>query len=341
MNINLICARKAYNFVLPLEVSLNYIKKLSCRIFKCELFDIYYKGEKIIKEDNNEKTLLKDIINEGESNITLKIVLNPTLSSSTKNQTSSISNAPVPTTKTNKTSLDLGGISEFLENSSKMLINNKRNKLFEALYKQKSKNLFSCIKAFNKKVIEIDNYLYKKKPNNKNDNLSNFENNLYEFIDGLKLYFTRLLTLLEVNDYSSYNEIIQNLNSFYNELFNLDENETNINYKTANKINNTNNTITSTPINKFPINLKKSDYNLKLNSDRDNYFNKSSKKSTIKKALLLNNKDKLKSTFDIKKNLLSTNNNIKTIVKSSDEKNVESYKFIKLTNNNENNNYNK
>ena len=39
--------------------------------------------------------------------------------------------------------------------------------------------------------------------------------------------------------------------------------------------------------------------------------------------------------------MLSTNNNIKTIVKSIDEKNVESYKFIKLTYNNENKNYNK
>ena len=205
MNISLLCTRKAYNFVLPLEVSLNYIKKLSCKIFKCELLDIYYRGEKITKVDNNEKTLLKDIISEGETNIKLKIVLNPTLSTSTKNQTSSISNTPGPTNKTNKTLLDLEGITEFFSNSKK-LIQSKNNKLFEALYNQKTKSLFSTIKIFHNKIIEIDNYLYKKKPNNKDDNLSKFENNLFEFIDGLKLYFTRLITTLEDNDYSTYSE---------------------------------------------------------------------------------------------------------------------------------------
>ena len=345
MNISLLCTRKAYNFVLPLEVSLNYIKKLSCKIFKCELLDIYYRGEKITKVDNNEKTLLKDIISEGETNIKLKIVLNPTLSTSTKNQTSSISNTPLPTSKGNKTSLDLEGITEFFSNSNKKLIQTKNNKLFEALYNQKSRGLFSTIKVFHNKIIEIDNYLYKKKPNNKDDNLINFENNLYEFIDGLKLYFTRLITTLEDNDYSTYSEIVQNLNSFYNELFNLDEIEPKKNSKTTNEVNNTmninniNNTIASTPINKFPINLKKSDYNLKLNSDRGNYFNKSSQKSSIKKALLLNNKNALKNTFDIKKNLNNSNNNIKTIGKNIDEKNVKKSKFIKLTND-ENNNSN-
>ena len=343
MNINLICQKKYYNFTLPLEVSLNYIKNLCFKIFKCKSLDIYYKGDKITKEGNGEneydekKILLKDITN-GESYIKLKIVLNSTLSS-TKNKTPSSTNSPAPTNKSNN-SYDFGGEDNNI-NSNIILLKNQNNKLFEAIYGQKTKKLFSNIKEFNRKIIEIDNFLFKKKPNYKNDNLSIFEKNLYNFIDNIKLYFKKLYTVLETNNYVTYNEMIQNLNLFYNELNLYDDIEQKIINQTGKK--NETITITSTPINKFPINLKKSENILSLNSDKS-YFNKSSKKPSIGNSLLLTNNNKVNHILEIKKSFLNENKNI-TKNDENEKKEIEAYfeksKFYKLNNNEENLNENK
>ena len=312
MNISLICNKKSYNFVLPLEASLSYIKKLSCKLYKCELLDIYYKGDKITKEENEEK-ILKNIITDGDSNIKLKIVINPTLSS-TKNQTSSNTNSPA---NFNKNTDNIGN--NIITNSDKILLfKNKTNKLFETIYEQKIKKLFNSIRDFNKKIIEINNFLFKKKPKyGKNEHLPNFEKKVYDFIDGLRLYFMKLITTLEMNDYAKYNYIVDNLNVFYNELILYDQLEQN-----SHKIN----TITSTPVNKFPINLKKSDNNFNLNSDKGNYFNKSSIKPSIKKVLLLHNNNN-KNYLEAKSLLINDKYNIKT----ENNKNEKS-KFIKFAN---------
>ena len=312
MNISLICNKKSYNFVLPLEASLSYIKKLSCKLYKCELLDIYYKGDKITKEENEEK-ILKNIITDGDSNIKLKIVINPTLSS-TKNQTSSNTNSPANFYKNTD---NIGN--NIITNSDKILLfKNKTNKLFETIYEQKIKKLFNSIRDFNKKIIEINNFLFKKKPKyGKNEHLPNFEKKVYDFIDGLRLYFMKLITTLEMNDYAKYNYIVDNLNVFYNELILYDQLEQN-----SHKIN----TITSTPVNKFPINLKKSDNNFNLNSDKGNYFNKSSIKPSIKKVLLLHNNNN-KNYLEAKSLLINDKYNIKT----ENNKNEKS-KFIKFAN---------
>ena len=336
MNISLICEKKLYNFTLPLEVSLNYIKKLSSRIFKSELLDIYYKGNKISNEEKEDKSLLKEIVTVGESNIKLKIVLNPTLSS-TKNQTpTSINSSPVSGSDVKRT-LDLRGI-QILANSNKvLLLKNNNNKLFESIYNQKTKKLLSSINEFNKKIIEIDNFLFKKKSNNKNGNLSIFEKKLYDFIDGLRLYFRKLINALEINNYVSYKEMIQNLNIFYYDLLFEYGTVPELNYQTTQEVE----TITSTPLPKFPINLKKSDYNLNLNSDRGYYFNKPSLKPSTKKSFFYDINNTLINTFENKKVLVNDDNNnlrkIKIIEKKEKDENSiekkESKKFIKLTDN--------
>ena len=346
MNINLICQKKSYKFSLPLEVSLNYIKKLCSQIFKCKAFDIYYKGDKITKEGNGEneydekKILLKDIAN-GESYIKLKIVLNSTLSS-TKNKTPSSTNSPVPTNKSNN-SFEFGGNDNNINSNRTFLSKNQNNKIFETIYGQKTKKLFSTIKEFNRKIIAIDNFLFKKKPNFKNDNLLTFEKNLYNFIDGIKLYFKKLYTILETNNIVSYKEMIQNLNLFYNDLNFYDD----IEQKIINQTGKQNQTITvnSTPKNKFPINLKKSENILSLNSDRS-YFNKSSKKSSIANPLLLTNNHKIKHDLGIKTNFLNENKDIKKN-DENEKKEIEAYfeksksKFVNINNNKGNLNENK
>lgn len=321
MNISLICERKEYNFSLPLEVSLKYIKNLSSRIFRCEFLDIYYKGDKITNDENEEEILLRDIIPNEESNIKLKIILNSTERSS-KNQTPSIDN--LNNYKISKT-LDLDG-NELIEISKKKF--NQKNKVFEAIYTQKVKKLFSSIKEFNEKIIEIDNFLFKKNSNLNKNNLIIFEKKLYEFIDSIKLYFAKLIAVLEINNYVTYNEMIRNLSKFYNELIFNDEFEQELlNCQTNCEVQ----TITSTPINKFPINLKKSENSVNFNLDRFNFFNKSSKKPSIKNALLLSNKNTEKNRFQIKASILKNIKNIsrnEQIDKKSDEKNKENLEII-------------
>ena len=308
MNVSLICEKKIYNFDLPLETKVKYLKKLSCRLFKTEILDIYYRGDKIKIKENDKTTLLKDVVDGNDANIRLKIVLNPTLNS-TKNQTpSTFSNSNPATFKT----LDLGG-SDIVENSNKILLIKKHNNiLFEALFTQKTKKFIVSIKEFNKKIVEINNFLFKKK-NQKDNYLSIFEKNLYEFIDNLNLYFKKLISLLEKNNYVTYNEMIQNLNFFYHEL-NINENNIfneiekhELNCQTSREIDNY---INSSPSNKFPINLKKSDKNYTLNSDRCNFFNKSTKKPSIKKYLFLSEKDFKVNPLDLKEEK-DNNKNVK------------------------------
>ena len=342
MNIKLISDKKIFNFDLPFEANLKYIKKLSTKLFKCDLLDIYYKGDKITKEENEEKTLLRDIIPEGDSNIKLKIVLNSTLNS-TKNQTPSTSNSHQGTNKT----LDLGEAKIFENSNNLLLYQNQTNKLFEAIYTQKTKKLFTSIKDFNKKIIEIDNFLYKKKKNYRNDNLNSFEKNLYEFIDGLRIYFTKLVTALEYNNYATYNEMVHNLELFYDLLNYNEDMGQEFNCQTCREIE-------ASQINKFPINLKKCDKNYSLNSERYNYFNKSSKKPSIKKDLISNMRS-LKNNFDLKASILKDS---KLINKNENKEEIEMIKKIDSNNNkklivvvgnnnslseenNNNNNYNK
>lgn len=313
MNVSLMCEKKIYNFDLPLETKLKYLQKLSCRLFKTEILDIYYRGDKIKIKENDKTTLLKDVINGDDNNIKLKIVLNPTLNS-TKNQTPSTFSNSIPATfKT----LDLGG-SDIVENSNKILLIKKNNNiLFEALFTQKTKKIIFSIKEFNKKIIEINNFLFKKKTQ-KDKYLSIFEKNLYEFVDNLNLYFKKLISCLEKNNYVTYNEMIQNLNFFYHELNDnniYNDNERHeLNCQTSREIENY---INSSPSNKFPINLKKSDKNYTLNSDRCNLFNKSTKKPSIKKYLFLSEKDFKKDPLDIKN-------------KKDNIENVKKAKYIKF-----------
>ena len=336
MNISFICDKKEYNFDLPLETTLNYIKKLTTKIFKCESLDILYKGNKIAFMDKEKNTLLKDIVTEVDSTIKLKIILNPTLNS-TKNQTPSESNSQAGTVK----NLDLG-VNDIIENSNKVILIKKgelRNKLFEALYPQKTKKLNSALKEFNLKILEINNFLFKQKGGIRNDNLTTFEKKIYEFIDNLIIYIRKLISILEMNNFVTYNEMIQNLNLLYPELYTFTKNnmivEEDVNLRTLIETErNGNSNIFRSPISKFPMNLKKSDKNYTINSDRYNYFNKSTKRPSLKKILLLDNN--INHTLDLKGlNIRGIKNNNDN--KSDKKKKKEKDESKKITNDDNNN----
>ena len=80
MNINLIYEGKNYNFDIPNNVTIDYLKELSSKIFNSEkeLLDLIYNNKKIT--DNSDNTLIRDLIPEGESNAILAVQINKNLS---------------------------------------------------------------------------------------------------------------------------------------------------------------------------------------------------------------------------------------------------------------------
>ena len=302
MNICLISDKQIYKFVLNYEMNLKYIKKLCYKLFKTEDLDIYYKDKNIF-EKYNENTILDDIINEHDSIIKFKIIFHSTFYSS-KNQTDSTTNSQTPNI------IEIGG-SHNNENKNKKveiksIINLKQNKLFEAVYTHKYKKLSSLMDEFNLKVIEMERFLFKKKEFSEKNYLT-FEKKIYQFLEGVTKYYQKLISILEKNNYVSYNEIVYNLNYFYNHLqFNeeikspnhIKEKEQITNYKTLHEEENF--TINSSK-SKFPINLKKSERITTINAEKSNIFNKKSKKISIKDKLLSSEKTDSKISFFNKK----------------------------------------
>ena len=76
MNINLIYEGKNYNFDIPNNVTIDYIKELSSKIFNSEkeLLDLIYNNKKIT--ENGDDILIRDLIPEGESNAILTVQIN-------------------------------------------------------------------------------------------------------------------------------------------------------------------------------------------------------------------------------------------------------------------------
>ena len=72
MNINLIYEENKFQFDIPQEVTIEYIKGLSSNIFgKGSFMDLYYHGKNLTTLSDN--TLLKDIIEEDDDNIIINV----------------------------------------------------------------------------------------------------------------------------------------------------------------------------------------------------------------------------------------------------------------------------
>ena len=85
MNINLVYEGKDYNFDIPNGVTIDYLKELSSKIFNSEkeLLDLVYNNEKFSINDNN--TLIRDLIPDGETNAVLTVQINRNLKNKSKN----------------------------------------------------------------------------------------------------------------------------------------------------------------------------------------------------------------------------------------------------------------
>jgi len=91
MNINLIYEGKNYNFDIPNNVTIDYLKELSSKIFSSdkELLDLIYNNKKIT--NSNDNILIRDLIPEGESNAILTVQINKNLSINKKKKERKIS----------------------------------------------------------------------------------------------------------------------------------------------------------------------------------------------------------------------------------------------------------
>ena len=166
MNINLVYEGKDYNFDIPNGVTIDYLKDLSSKIFNSEkeLLDLVYNNEKV--PNNNDNTLIRDLIPEGETNAVLTVQINRNL----KNKPKENRNKITPLVNLKQKNIDKT-INEEVEN-----ITNENNKS-DIRNKKKKKTEIKSIKHKKEKEIKIFDNQAKNGKENKTNN--NFKTNIY------------------------------------------------------------------------------------------------------------------------------------------------------------------
>ena len=88
MNINLVYEGKDYNFDIPNNVTIDYIKELSSKIFNSDkaLLDLIYNNTKFT--DKDDSILLRDLIPDGENNAVLTVQINKNINNSISKKSS-------------------------------------------------------------------------------------------------------------------------------------------------------------------------------------------------------------------------------------------------------------
>ena len=269
MNINLVNKGKVYNFDIPTNATLKYIKNLASKLQNsCDsIFDIKYKNLKF--SDYPENKLFSELITDEDSIIYLTITEKDSLTNTCafsseketgrEKQNTSKKNERYTSPK-NTHSRNAGQINnliykplvftdnvtkkkyhekideKILTNSKKQKQNENDNKIFENTYDKKEKEISSLMKILNDIVKEKDNYLYKKKQKiikTDEDELPVLEKKIREYQERRVKYIKKL-----INDLNNENDCDLGedyLSKFYKDIDNyaLDETNTNIkkNYK--------------------------------------------------------------------------------------------------------------
>ena len=166
MNINLVYEGKDYNFDIPNNVTIAYLRELSGKIFNSEkeLLDLIYKNKKVNNIDDN--ILIRDLIPEGETNAVLTVQLNKKVNSPkytkkiplvTLRQRSSSSTIKEDDNESDKVKIDNDNNNV---NSTNKKLDKKKLKLFEPLI-NKEINKYISNKTNNSKIklgVEKINY---------------------------------------------------------------------------------------------------------------------------------------------------------------------------------------
>ena len=166
MNINLVYEGKDYNFDIPNGVTIDYLKELSSKIFNSEkeLLDLVYNNEKF--PNNNDNTLIRDLIPEGETNAVLTVQINRNL----KNKPKDNSNKITPLVNLKQKNIE-STIKEEVEN-----ITSENNKSDIRNQKKKKTEIKSQKHKKEKEIKIFDNQTLNGKENKTNNN--NFKTNI-------------------------------------------------------------------------------------------------------------------------------------------------------------------
>ena len=178
MNINLNYEGKNYNFDVPKNVKIDYLKDLSSKLFKSDkkLLELMCNNIKI--DGKNEDILIQDLIPKDKTSTILTVQMNEDLQKE-KIQSKELS-PPKKSIEVKSVKKENKGIKNSLSNNNDEIY---ENRLFIANYIKKSNELFLTIKNFNDKIKEIDNKLNRKMKNfniDSDNNIFYYELSLFE-----------------------------------------------------------------------------------------------------------------------------------------------------------------
>ena len=226
MTINMVYEGKNYNFDIPNNVTIDYLKELSSKIFNSDkaLLDLVYKNQKFQISDEN--TLIRDLIPKGEDNAILTVQINKSENSPKKGEP-----IPLATLKSKKLESsdkkELKKINESLNMEKSNIKAIKNIKLFKEKSETKSMDKKENKSKFSNRNIFMVN-------NSKSINLINkdFDSKIFEstFIKKNK----ELLSLMK-----EFNSKIKEVYlSLYKKFKNAGVNNININYNNYSSLSN-------------------------------------------------------------------------------------------------------
>ena len=158
MNINLVYEGKNYNFDIPNNVTIDYLKELSSKIFNSDkaLLDLFYKNQKF--QINDDNTLIRDLIPQGENNAILTVQINKSENSPKKGE-------PIPLATLKSKKLDSSEKKEMKKINESLNVEKSNIKTIKniKLFKEKSET-----KSMDKKDSKIGKLLKNNKFNNRN-----------------------------------------------------------------------------------------------------------------------------------------------------------------------------
>ena len=319
MNINLDYEGKNYNFDVPKNVKIDYLKELSSKLFKSDkkLLELMCNNIKI--DGKNEDILIQDLIPKDKTSTILTVQMNEDLQKE-KIESKELP-SPKKTIEIKNEKKESKGIKNSLSNNNDEIY---ENRLFIANYIKKSNELFLTIKNFNDKIKEIDNRLNRKMKNFNIDSdnnifyyeLSLFEKRVIDFQNSQINYYKELIHILNKSKNEEETQEI-NFDSFYNKIL----------------LNNYEDIID----NEFkPKKTKKNKYKFLPNIEKINNsksINKVSRYDDI--TDLINTKlPILKNNIKSKKNLLAYNDADKIKIDDNKLKTIDNEKIHKIINSN-------
>lgn len=158
MNINLVYEGKNYNFDIPNNVTIDYLKELSSKIFNSDkaLLDLVYKNQKF--QINDDNTLIRDLIPNGENNAILTVKINKSENSPKKGE-------PIPLATLKSKKLDSSEKKELKKINESLNMEKSNIKAIKniKLFKEKSEN-----KSMDKKDTKSGKLLKNNKFGNRN-----------------------------------------------------------------------------------------------------------------------------------------------------------------------------